>query len=65
MNFIELFSYIFIRVFIFSYNIYIGLHPQQFGNSYFYCVFPLYIMGLVWSKELVKGFINNFRDTLL
>lgn len=63
LNLIELLFYISIRFILFTYNFYIGQYVE-FGNSLFYCVIPLYFMGVLWSFELVKGFIRNFKDTL-
>tara|TARA_B100001758_G_C18291178_1_gene547121 strand:+ start:377 stop:898 length:522 start_codon:yes stop_codon:yes gene_type:complete len=63
LNFIELISYISIRFLLFSYNFYIGQYVE-FGYSLYYCVIPLYFMGVIWSYELIRGFIKNMKETL-
>lgn len=63
LNFIELVSYISIRFVLFTYNFYIGEYAE-FGDSLYYCVIPLYFMGVIWSYELISGFIKNIKETL-
>ena len=57
--YIESFTYLFIRCFYFTYLIFQKAWRDSFNTSFYYFVFPIYIMGMVWSKQLIYQIKNN------
>ena len=56
LRLVEISSYLYLRLYIFTLNFYLG-NWRQFGYSLYYCIIPLYIMGLLWSFLLIKQLI--------
>ena len=57
--YIEIFSYLFIRCFYFTYLIFQKKWRDSFDTSFYYFVVPIYIMGMQWGKNLLYQVKNN------
>ena len=57
-NTIETVSYIFLRIIIITY-VFNFENVVKLGYSFYYCWFPLYIMGILWSYKLVSSTIKK------
>ena len=58
--YIEIFTYLFVRCFYFTYLVFWkGWMTNKFGMSFCYSVFPIYILGMTWSKNLIQQMKRN------
>ncbi len=58
--YIEVITYLLIRCFYFTYLLlWKGWMTNKFGMSFYYFVFPIYIMGMMWSKNIIYQVKKN------
>jgi hypothetical protein len=57
--YVEFFFYLSIRCFYFTYLIFQKKWRDSFDTSFYYSVFPIYIMGMMWSKNLIQQVKTN------
>ena len=58
--YIECITYLLIRCFYFTYLLFWkGWTTNKFGMAFYYFIFPIYIMGMIWSKQLIYQLKNN------
>ena len=58
--YIECITYLLIRCFYFTYLLFWkGWTTNKFGMAFYYFIFPIYIMGMIWSKQLIYQVKNN------